>query len=170
MPHDSILQNIIPHLASLWESLKTGFLAVGLGLTVWSLGRAAVKGQSPDRRISWAALVIGVLFLNTPSLLDALSRTVLGQSSVQTLSYRPPAQPADVYIRFSVFLVAVVGLIGLGRGLWLLKDSAGDRGALSRGLIHIAGGILCINLVATIRLMAQALGGGLPDVVRSIFG
>jgi hypothetical protein len=113
---------------------------------------------------------VGVLFLNVPSFLDALSQTFLGQNSIQALSYQPPATEAQTYVQFAVFLTAIVGLIGLGRGLWLLKDSAQSQGFLARGLVHIFGGIVCVNLVETIRLIAQALGGGLPETVRAIFG
>jgi hypothetical protein len=170
MPHDSILENILPHLSSLWEYLRLGFYVLGLGLTFWSLWQMAFHNRTQGLDRLWPAVAAGILFLNLPAFMDALAQTFLGQNSVQTLSYQPPAHPAQAYIRFAVFLAALAGLAALGRGLWLLKDSAQDRGLLSRSLIHIAGGIVCINLVDTVRIIAQALGGGLPDVVRTIFG
>jgi hypothetical protein len=127
---------------------------------------------SRDRGVgrAWAALIVGAIFLNAPAFLDALSQTFLAQNSTQALTYQPPASEGQAYVQFAVFLTAIVGLIGLGRGLWLLKDSGRNQGFMARGLIHIVGGILCVNLVETIRLIAQALGGGLPEAVRAIFG
>jgi hypothetical protein len=170
MAGDNILANVIPHLASLWESLRVLFVVIGLSLTIWSLWRLALASRARGRGQAWASLVVGVIFLNIPSFLDALSQTFLGQSSTQALSYQPPASEGQVYVQFAVFLVALVGLVGVGRGLWLLKDSTQTQGYLARGLIHIGGGIICVNLPPTLRLIAQALGGGLPAAVSSIFG
>jgi hypothetical protein len=170
MPHDNIIQNIIPHLAAAWGYLRLGFVVIGLGLLIWSLWQMAVKSPNHGQGRVWAALTIGILFINIPGFLDTMAQTVIGQNSVQALSYQPPSNPAQAYVRFTVFVAAIVGLLGLGRGLWLLKDSTQDKGHLARGLVHIIGGIFCINLVETIRLIAQALGGSLPEVVRTIFG
>jgi hypothetical protein len=170
MPQDNILQNAIPHLASLWITFRAGFIALGLGLTAWSLFRLASDSRDRGRGGAWLALIVGVLFLNAPTFLDTLSQTIIAQNSIQILSYQPPPSMAQVYVQFAVFLTALVGLIGIGRGLWLLKDSNQGQGLLARGLIHIAGGIVCVNLVDTLRLIAMALGGGLPDAVKAIFG
>ncbi|MDR1577811.1 MAG: hypothetical protein LBT86_06265 [Deltaproteobacteria bacterium] len=170
MENTNIPQNLIPHLATLWDVLRAGFVALGLGLTLWSLWRMAIASRDRSRGQAWLALVVGVLFLNIPSFLDAMSQTFLGQNSIQTLSYQPPASEAQSYVQFAVFLAAIVGLLGIGRGLWLLRDSGQGQGVLARGLFHIGGGVICVNLVETLRLIAQALGGGLPEAVRAIFG
>jgi hypothetical protein len=170
MPHDNILQNAIPHLASLWDILRTGFVVFGFGLTIWSLCRMAFASRDRGQGRAFKALVVGVLFLNVPAFLDALSQTFLGQNATQALSYLPPATEGQVYVQFAVFLTALVGLVALGRGLWILKNSNNYQGFMGRGMIHICGGVFCVNLVETIRLIAKALGGNLPETVQAIFG
>ncbi|MDR1870717.1 MAG: hypothetical protein LBS60_02115 [Deltaproteobacteria bacterium] len=170
MPYDNILQNVIPHLVALWTILRSGFVVVGFGLIIWSLWRMAHPSRDRGFGLVWPVLAVGALFINLPSFLDTMSQTLLGQNSTQTLSYMPPASNAQSYVQFAVFLAAIAGLIGLGRGLWLLKDATKNQGSLARGLVHIFGGVICVNLVETIRLVAGALGGDLPEAVKAIFG
>jgi hypothetical protein len=76
MPHDNIIQNVIPHLASLWIALRTGFVAQGLGLTVWTFSYLAFASRDLGLGGVWSVLAVGVLFLISPAFLEAISQTL----------------------------------------------------------------------------------------------
>jgi hypothetical protein len=168
MPYENILTNLLPHLESWWFVLELLFYLLGFGLFVLSL--AKLVGSRRDK--AWGelalALAAGILLINSPALLDSLSRSLFGHSSVQSLSYRPPEHPARVYIQFSFYVIALVGLIGVGRGIFILKDASIRPGQLSRALVHIFGGVLCINLESTLTFLARTMGSHVQGLVASI--
>ena len=114
----------------------------------------------------WAA----VLLLNIPALMDSLAMTVFNQTSEQTLSYSPPASPGSVYIQFAVYGIATVGVIGIIRGLCLLRDTPNQSMNLSRCIVHLFGGILAVNLVTFLRGIGATLGGDVQTTIAKIIG
>ena len=60
--------------------------------------------------------------------------TVFNQTSEQALSYSPPASPGSVYIQFAVYGIATVGVIGIIRGLCLLRDTPNQAMSWARAL------------------------------------
>jgi hypothetical protein len=121
--------------------------------------------------MAFITLVAGTLMLNAPSVLDAFSQTFFNQPSAEVLSYRPPeTNPASGYLRLVVLMVALTGLIGVARGLYLMRLSAGEGGGLARAIVHIVGGILCINLVEFIKLLGASLGVDVEVLVSSLLG
>ncbi|MDR2459961.1 MAG: hypothetical protein LBE38_04135 [Deltaproteobacteria bacterium] len=171
MPFDNILSNVLPHLSGWWNAIVVIFYLLGLSLFLFSLARLAA---TDGRKRPWGELILtlgaGVLLINTPQLLDALASSLFGHSSVKSLSYTPPEHPARVYVQFAFHLIALVGLIGVGRGIILLKDFTIRPGQLGRALTHIFGGILCINLLSTLKMLARTMGGDVESFVTKIIG
>jgi hypothetical protein len=145
---------------------------IGLALVVKGLAGLAGLAARPDgRRLgAFLALASGILLINFPELLDALSQTILGRDSADALSYRPPANPAAGYLRLVFLVVAIVGLVGVARGVYILRLTGGEGGGLPRALVHMVGGILCLNLPEFLRLLAASVGGEVEALVSAIIG
>ena len=78
-------------------------------------------------------------------------------------------QPA-VHIQFAVYAIATVGLIGIARGLCLMRDTPNQPMNLSRGLVHLFGGILAVNLVTFLRGIGATIGGDVQTYIANILG
>ena len=96
--------------------------------------------------------------------------TVFNQTSEQSLSYSPPASPGAVYIQFAVYAIQTVGLIGIMRGLCLLRDTPNQSMNFSRGIVHLFGGIIAVNLVSFLRGIGATVGGDVQTYVAKIIG
>ena len=95
----------------------------------------------------------------------------LGQAiSHKHRSYSPPSSPGSVYIQFAVYAIATVGLIGIARGLCLMRDTPNQPMNLSRGLVHLFGGILAVNLVTFLRGIGATIGGDVQTYIANILG
>ena len=133
---NNYVANVIPHLQQWWPVLVRLAYLVGVAFAVVSLGQAISHKHRFNRSTAVWTFVCAVLLLNLPALMDSLSMTVFNQSSEQSLSYSPPSSPGSVYIQFAVYAIATVGLIGIARGLCLMRDTPNQPMNLSRGLVH----------------------------------
>jgi hypothetical protein len=165
-----MIESLIPHLSIWWGTIKALITLAGFILFFWTL----LQMSGNRERRSWGrhifALVAAVLLININPLLDSLARSLFGTDSIQSLSYQPPEHPARFYIQFAIYLIAIIGLIGIARGILLLKDSGSQPGRLSVALVHIFGGILCVNLVTTLKVMGRSLGREVLELITIITG
>ncbi|MDR1041839.1 MAG: hypothetical protein LBR80_17085 [Deltaproteobacteria bacterium] len=171
MPHDTVLANLTPHLQGWWGAVTAILCLCGFAIVV---GGIVALARTGGRAGAWGAVAFaagaGALLVNLPGFLDSLALSIFGHGSVQGLDYRPPEHPARHYVRFAVHMLALVGLVGVGRGLFLLKDSPQRPGQLGRALVHIFGGILCVNFTATLRIIGTSLGPDALGVITAITG
>ena len=116
------------------------------------------------------SLTAGVLLINSGPLMDALAGALFGTGSVKSLSYQAPGHPARLYIEFAVHLTALVGLVGIGRGVLMLKDADRGPGRLSAALAHIFVGIICVNLVAFLKAVGRSMGQDVLGLITAITG
>ncbi|MDR1038081.1 MAG: hypothetical protein LBT40_16415 [Deltaproteobacteria bacterium] len=171
MTQDTVLTTLTSHLQGWWGVVTALLCLAGFAITVVSVASIARRGGAAARWGAVAfALAAGVLLLNLPGLLDSLAYSLFGHGSVQGLSYSPPEHAASDYVRFAIHLLALVGLVGLGRGVLLLKDAPDRPGQMGRALTHIAGGILCVNFPATLKIIARSLGTDVVGIVAVITG
>ncbi|MDR2368431.1 MAG: hypothetical protein LBF58_10070 [Deltaproteobacteria bacterium] len=164
-----ILANLIPHLEPWWGTLGVIVALIGLTLTVKGLAGLANRPRG-GARMAFVTLLSGILLLNAPEFMDVLAQTLFSRDSADVLSYRPPAHAASGIFRLVVLVVGLTGVIGVARGIYILRLSGGEGGGLPRALVHIAGGILCVNLVEFLRLLAASLGGEAESIVTSVIG
>ena len=167
---DNYVANVIPHLQQWWPVLIRLAYLVGLVFAIVSFTQAVSHKQRFNRSTAVWSLWCAVLLLNLPTLMDSLSMTVFNQSSEQTLSYSPPASPGSVYIQFAVYAIATVGVIGIARGICLLRDTPNQAMNFSRGIVHLFGGIIAVNLVTFLRGIGSTIGGDVQTYIASIIG
>lgn len=167
---DNYVANVIPHLQQWWPVLVRLAYLIGVSFAVMSLGQAVSHKHRFNRSTAVWTFVCAVLLLNLPALMDSLSMTVFNQSSEQSLSYSPPSSPGSVYIQFAVYAIATVGVIGIARGLCLMRDTPNQPMNLIRGIVHLFGGILAVNLVTFLRGIGATIGGDVQTYIARILG
>ena len=167
---ENYVANVIPHLQQWWPVIIVLAYLVGIGFAMVSLAQSVSHKHRFNRSTAVWTLWAAVLLLNIPALMDSLAMTVFNQTSEQALSYSPPSSPGSVYIQFAVYAIATVGLIGIARGLCLMRDTPNQPMNLSRGLVHLFGGILAVNLVTFLRGIGATIGGDVQTYIANILG
>lgn len=112
-------------------------------------------------------IVIGVLLIYLPQTTTTGLTTIFGSASVSasseligynSISHSAKWQDiADVVLMYT----KLIGLIAFIRGWVILSKMAGSQnqpGSVGKGMIHVIGGILLINIVDTFNLLASTLG------------
>ena len=146
---ENYVANVIPHLQQWWPVIIRLAYLIGIVFAVVSLVQAVSRKQRFNRSTAiWSFI----------------------QSSEQALSYSPPSSPGSIYIQFAVYAIASIGVIGIARGLCLIRDTPNQSMNLSRGLVHLFGGILAVNLVTFLRGLGATVGGDVQTYIANIIG
>lgn len=108
-----------------------------------------------------AYVIVGAGFLFVPTLLDVMTVSLWGYNFDQVQGYPEEVGDfADIMIPV-VRLIQIIGLIAFMRG-WLILLKLGSQGSppgtLGKGLMHMIGGILAINIMGTIDILRQTFG------------
>jgi intracellular multiplication protein IcmC len=112
-------------------------------------------------------IVIGAILLYIPSTLNTSLTTIFGDTTIgqasDLIGYKSFAatekwqELSDVIVQY----MYLVGLIAFIRG-WVILSKMGHSGSqpgsIGKGLIHVIGGILLINVVDTFNLLASTFG------------
>ena len=167
---ENYVANVIPHIQQWWPVLIRLAYLIGVAFAVISMIAAVSQKQRFNRSVAVWTFCCAVLLLNLPTLMDSLAMTVFNQSSEQTLSYSPPSSPGAVYIQFAVYAIATIGIIGIVRGLCLLRDTPNQNANVGRAIVHLFGGILAINLVTFLRGIGATIGGDVQAYITTILG
>ncbi len=172
-----ILKNIANNLVPV-QHLITG-VAYLLGLLfafkaiytlkVYGESRTMMSGSSNIKE-PVIYFVVAAMLLYFPSGLQVLLMTTFGESSI--LQYAPlnsSNQSLNVLFglnsnvgRSLALIIQVIGLIAFIRGLVLIARSASQGqppGGTGKGLVHVFGGILAMNIVATLEIINNTLYG-----------
>ena len=167
---ENYVANVIPHLQQWWNTIIILAYLIGIALAMLSCAQAVSHRNRNARSMAIWTFFSAVLLLNLPALMDSLSMTVFNQSSEQSLSYAPPSSPGSVYIQFAVYAIMTVGVIGIARGICLLRDSQSHAGNVARGIVHLFGGILAVNIVTFLRGLGATVGGDVQSYITTIIG
>lgn len=167
---ENYVANVIPHIQQWWPVIIVLAYVTGITFAVMSCAQAISKKQRFNRSTAVWTFISAVLLLNIPAFLDSLSMTVFNQSSEQTLSYSPPSSPGSVYIQFAVYAIMTVGIIGIIRGICLMRDAANQAQNFSRAIVHMIGGIIAVNLIKFLQGIGATIGGDVQSYVTAIIG
>lgn len=143
-----------------------------LGAGILSLRRYGESHGSPVGPKPFMTIVIGVMLLGIGTTVATLSETVFGSGTKDLLSQVPSGGGVlDGYIRFAVTLVIVVGFYSVIKGLIKLKNTGDGRDdQLWSGFTHIGGGLICCNIVVFSKMVGDAAGGVVQELVTKLFG
>lgn len=169
-----ILENIAKNLIPV-ERLVTGsayiigiFFAIKaiMGLKAMGESRSSMAGGQNHVKESVIYIVVASIFIYFPTALDIMIATTFGQPGI----YGYPNNDSAAFIfggssmigQSLTTIVQVIGIIAFVRGWILISRASGhgqQPGGTGKGLIHVLGGILAMNIVLTLQIINNTLYG-----------
>ncbi len=166
--------DIVTMLENLDKSIPYLFYMVGglsylFGITlvlgaIWKFkkwGEGVSMVAQKDAREPIMHLAVGILLIFAPSTMRTLLLTVFGTGSI--LSYTPtiPDLSWQLAADTIIAIVQFVGFVAIVRGLLHLHKAVGgqaQQNMFSKGIIHLVGGVLSMNIVGTKDILYSTLG------------
>jgi intracellular multiplication protein IcmC len=154
----------IGHMASIAQILS---IIAGIGLFFTSLFEFKRYGEmrtqmSQQMHIGrpLAIMLAGIMLLTLPLMIGTFLLAIWGDAS--PLAYTDTASSAySPFVPVVINFVRLVGIFAFMRGIFMLSrmgNQGGQQGGgLGKALIHMMGGVLCINVVATHQLLSSML-------------
>lgn len=174
----NVLANLANNMAAV-QKLITGFAFIlGLAFAFKALHTLKMYGESRSAMSSSSSFkepliyfIVAAVFLFVPSTIDTFLTTTFGSSNI--LQYAPiNSSNSTLNTLFGsdsavgrplAMIIQTIGLVAFIRGWILIARSAGhgqQPGSMGKGLMHIFGGILALNIVQTINIINNSLYGG----------
>lgn len=172
-----ILTNLANSLAPIQRLITGGAYLIGCafifkaiyGLKIYGEART-MQSSSTNAKEPIVYLIVGALLLYFPTGLHIVMQTTFGYQNV--LQYAPVnSSNAALNTLFGngsavgkplTMLIQVIGLVAFVRGWVLVARSASSGqppGGTGKGLVHVFGGILAINIVGTLNMVNNTLYG-----------
>ncbi|MEM1243243.1 MAG: type IV secretion protein IcmC [Pseudomonadota bacterium] len=163
-----MLINLSDSYPNIWRLITATLYVLGFllifkalyNLKVYGEARTAFSTQSNMRQpMIWTA--VGVMMIYSPTAFQSFMLTSFGDTNI--MSYREITVTGwdPNTLRALVGFIQIIGLISFFRGLVLLSklaENTGQQGSLPKSLFHLAGGVLAINIVGTIKVLQNTLG------------
>lgn len=173
-----ILNNIALSMAPVQKLITGGAYLIGLAFMFKAIYSLKIYGEARTMQSSStsikepvAYLLVGAVLLYFPTAFAALMQTTFGYQNI--LQYAPVNSsnqtmetlfgPGSAVGQSLAKIIQVVGLIAFVRGWVLIARSASQGqppGGTGKGLMHVFGGILAINIVGTLNMINNTLYGG----------
>lgn len=163
-----MLINLSNSLGAMMRLVAGAAYVIGFGFFFKALYHLKIYGELRTMMASQTSLkqpltymAIGVIFIYLPSALDlAMTSTygearMLGPDEWEGGTFSSAAGMNAIFL-----LVRFIGLVAFVRGWMLISKSAqaGTPGNFGKGMTHIIGGVLGMNIVATANIMSATLG------------
>lgn len=172
----NVLHNLADSLLSVEKMLTGGAYLMGLAfalkavMTLKSHGEQRSSMGASSLKESGIYLFVAAMLLYYPTAFEVIMNSTFGYSNV--LAYAPlnTTSPllgsifgSDNVVGSSLtIIIQVVGLVAFIRG-WVLiaRSSAQGQGAgnVGKGLMHVFGGVLAMNIVGTLEVFQNTLFG-----------
>jgi intracellular multiplication protein IcmC len=166
----NMLTNLSNSYPGIWKLITSGAYLMGMALIMRAIYYLKIYGESRSMMSSQSSLkvpltylVVAAVFMYLPSAFHSILLTMFGTTEVTPISYNTEGLGnLNVQATNAVFgFIQIVGLISFVRG-WLIivKSAQGSaQGAtVGKGVTHIIGGILAINIVGTRDAIWATLG------------
>jgi len=122
-----------------------------------------MMASNTDLRTPIVSLLVGAVFIYLPTAWRMMLITVFGVESPLAYPGSDNSANWDQVVNVIVMFTQIIGLIAFIRG-WLIlakvssKGGGGGQHSFGKGLTHIIGGILAINVVGTFNVIGVTLG------------
>ncbi|MBB72856.1 MAG: hypothetical protein CMF50_10730 [Legionellales bacterium] len=120
--------------------------------------RTMMSSQA-DLKGPLANIFFGMALIFSPTIINVGLTTVFGDASV--LSYPGDNRGWDEMGQTIVLIVNFVGGVAFIRGLFHLNkvgSGQAQQGTFAKGIIHLIGGILCLNIIGAKNVLYTTLG------------
>lgn len=168
--YPDILANVAASMPSIQRLVSGAAYLIGLAFAfkaIHALKASAESGKmgagGGSGKEPFIYLCIAAILIYFPSGLSIMLTTTFGTDDLGPISDLPDISGfnPDVLIALRV-IIQTIGLISFVRGWVLVAKSASTGqppGGIGKGLMHVAGGILAINIVDTIQILRNTLYG-----------
>ena len=170
----AILTNLANSLPSIERLITGGAYVMGCAFLFKAIYSLKVYGEARTMMSNNASikepivyLMVGVIFIYFPTAFAMLMQTTFHYNTVLGYESMDNNQIATGWLNGAMgrplaMLIQVVGLIAFVRGWVLIARSASQGqppGGTGKGLMHVFGGILAINIIGTINMLNNTLYG-----------
>ncbi|MCP5086207.1 MAG: hypothetical protein GY952_05310 [Rhodobacteraceae bacterium] len=143
--------------------------ALAYGLGMWAGGSALVQlwrwqRYEPDAGAASVIMrmVLCAVLLFLPESIESGNDTIFGAPNIMSYRYGSALSASGkVMVDTAIGFVQIVGLWAFIYGWLLLKRAhqrSYDAAVSTKGVVHIVGGVLAMNMVATLKLLAETFG------------
>ncbi len=167
----SIFQNIDNNLHGISQFITALFYIVGISLAFGAVLKLKKFGQRTSFMHVEAGLLgpavqlfVGVALVYSPALFKAINNTFWQTPNFQNVLNWQTNAPNSHYldiIKPIVGIIQLVGAVAFLRG-WIILTKATNQGAqpgsMSKGIVHIVGGVLALNITRTITVIMNTFG------------
>lgn len=173
----NILNNVANSLGPVQKLITGGAYLIGCAFVFKAIYSLKMYGEARTMQSSSTSikeplvfLMVGAMLIYFPTAFKILMQTTFGYQNV--LQYAPvnsSNQAIDTLFgngsavgRPLTMLIQVIGLIAFVRGWVLIARSASQGqppGGTGKGMMHVFGGILAINIVGTLNMINNTLYG-----------
>lgn len=172
---DVMITNLQAAFSSLMYMVSAISYIMGIGFMAKALMKLKSFGHSITQMSQHSEMApvlvlmgVGAALLYLPSTIDVGLLTIYGSSSLgnstEILDYTSGIGLSEKWNLYSEVLVdymKLIGLIAFIRGWAILSkvgQQGGQPGTVGKGLTHVIGGILLINIVDTVHVLATTFG------------
>jgi len=171
-----ILVNIAKSIAPVENLVRGGAYVIGCAFLFKAIYTLKVYGESKTMMSNSASikepilyLIVGAALIYFPTTLKVIMQTTFTYDTV--LSYAPvDSQNGTIDTLFGAgsaigrpltMLIKLIGLVAFVRGWVLIAKSAQGQppGGAGKGLMHVFGGILAMNIVGTMTVINNTIYG-----------
>lgn len=169
----NVFSQMVAEYGSIFSMLTMAAGALGIGLAGTGLRSLALSKLRHDPGIPgiWP-FASGSMLVNVGAWMDGVSQTFLQTASYQSLAYGAASGGgSSAFVAFAVDTVQIAGLVGVLRGLYGLRAEgrgSGPPGGRAVSLGQVAFGTLAVNVVPTLHLMGNTIGGPLQSFINRV--
>jgi intracellular multiplication protein IcmC len=161
-----MLVNIAKQVPSLMRLVTAIAYVLGMYFIIHGIIKLKHAGESRTMMSREHSLMGPIVMLSVGAMLLYLPSSVqVGMSTFWTdpnpYAYLKQKDQWSDFINVCFTIVQLVGTIAFIRGLVLISHlgtGSGQHGTMSKGMTHIIGGILCINIYEFIKVITATLG------------
>lgn len=168
----NILNNIANNLIPVQRLVTGAAYIIGLAFAFKAIYTLKTYGESRSSMMSSSNsslkepiiyLIVAGLFIYFPTGLAVMLQTTFGSSAIT--QYAPTTSNTGlggVVGRPLTIIIQTIGVIAFVRGWILIARTASTGqppGGTGKGLMHVVGGILAMNIVATLEIINNTLYG-----------
>jgi intracellular multiplication protein IcmC len=166
----NMLINLSNSYSGIWHFITGGAVLMGMAFAVRGIYYLKIYGDArtmmssnSNLKIPVTYLLIAAVLLFLPSTFDVVMTTAFGSPDVTPLSYNSKSvgnlsvQATNAILGF----IQIMGLISFVRGWVIIAKAAqgSSQGVTTgKGITHIIGGILAINIIGTKNALWATLG------------
>ncbi len=156
------LRALIPFVAATSYVMGVVFITVA----VFKLKRYGEMRTMMSSNVNIAGkislIIVGLMLLYLPTTLETFNLTIFGNSQVELFSDQQNFGAASEVMKVVVLAIRLIGLISFVRGCVILSKLGAEGGAqpgmMGKGMLHIIGGILAWNILATWNVVLASIG------------